>query len=83
VHVLTELLHQNGEAIILAPKRGKTLQLFVQLATQHFCVEVTEEYDSVVFSQHVKLKEEREAQNGLYDADVHYPLLLKLRKLEH
>ena len=76
LHVMASLLNDNGSAIIMAPRRRDTLELFCSKATSQFNVVKVENYDSVIWSQHQAAKKE----NPMYDEDIHYPILLLLTK---
>lgn len=67
----------RGEAIIMAPRRGKTMAMFVGECTRRgFAVEITQRYNETIWKRH----EELMMTSGLYDEDLHYPVLLRLRK---
>ncbi|XP_004530276.1 calmodulin-lysine N-methyltransferase [Ceratitis capitata] len=67
----------RGEAIIMAPRRGKTMAMFVAECTRRgFAVEITQRYNETIWKRH----EELMLTSDLYDEDLHYPVLLRLRK---
>ena len=76
LHVMNSLLRDYGSAIVMAPQRKDTLELFCSKAKSHFSVVKIEKYDSLVWSKHQMAK--REDPN--YDEDIHYPVLLLLSK---
>lgn len=93
LHILRELLRPGGEALIIAPRRGRTLAAFVERAKQDTVVEwrvqVDEEYDRLVWSRHQELlshgisgggsaESDQTATAATYQPDIHYPWLLRL-----
>ncbi|ELR15726.1 CDNA: fis, clone, putative [Acanthamoeba castellanii str. Neff] len=88
LHILRELLRPGGEALIIAPRRGRTLAAFVERAKQDTVV-VDEEYDRLVWSRHQELlshgisgggsaESDQTATAATYQPDIHYPWLLRL-----
>ncbi|XP_041354406.1 calmodulin-lysine N-methyltransferase-like [Gigantopelta aegis] len=79
VDTLYSLLKTDGEAILFAPSRGETFQLFVDLAVSTFSVTTSEVYDERIQSMHHQMK-----AKGLdhYDENLHFPLYLKLKKTQ-
>ncbi|XKL61386.1 hypothetical protein PGB90_008443 [Kerria lacca] len=76
IRLMAALLNSNGTILVMAPKRGDTLQKFVNLSREfNFTCAVYRYYDEIVWSQHLKLKVHPE-----YKEDIHYPLLLILHK---
>ncbi|KAM7299179.1 calmodulin-lysine N-methyltransferase [Ixodes scapularis] len=78
VNTIWKLLRDRGLALILAPKRGTTFQQFVDLALEKFEVEIIVSYDTYVWDLHDKFQREN---RDTYIEDVHYPLLMLLRKI--
>ncbi|KAH3857267.1 calmodulin-lysine N-methyltransferase-like [Dreissena polymorpha] len=78
VKTIDELLKPEGRAILLAPKRGNSFDQFAHLAQSMFQVDIEQQYDDAVWGMHLKMTEK-----GIehYDADIHYPWLMKLIKL--
>lgn len=86
----------QGVAVLFAPRRGRTMAAFLQLfedaalrsslaeahadvaAEAKFEVSVSERHLEHVWSQHVRLSE---LKDPLYDPDIHYPLLILIKKL--
>ncbi|XP_075153628.1 calmodulin-lysine N-methyltransferase [Haematobia irritans] len=69
-------LSSRGEALVMAPRRGKTMSLFIEEAVkQGFLVSLTQRYNETIWKRHLELM-----NSSLYDADLHYPVLLRLRK---
>uniref|UniRef100_A0A1I8PJ52 Calmodulin-lysine N-methyltransferase n=1 Tax=Stomoxys calcitrans TaxID=35570 RepID=A0A1I8PJ52_STOCA len=69
-------LSPKGEALVMAPRRGKTMSLFIDEAVkQGFQVALTQRYNETIWRRHLELM-----NSSLYDADLHYPVLLRLRK---
>lgn len=76
--VIFQLLKPEGEALILAPRRGDTFQQFVDVAAAaSLCPAVSQMYDDVVWNLHLQ-----NVAKGLdvYDETLHYPWLLHLTK---
>lgn len=68
----------GGVALVMAPRRGKTMQCFIQVAEMKgFSVTILERYNETIWKRHLELK-----NSSLYDEDLHYPILLQLRKTE-
>ncbi|XP_064490329.1 calmodulin-lysine N-methyltransferase-like [Ornithodoros turicata] len=78
VNTIWKLLSDKGLAVILAPTRGKSFQQFVELAQHKFFVEILMAYDTCVWELHARYQHERP---DTYDANLHYPQMLILRKL--
>uniref|UniRef100_A0A8C4QX18 Calmodulin-lysine N-methyltransferase n=1 Tax=Eptatretus burgeri TaxID=7764 RepID=A0A8C4QX18_EPTBU len=78
VQTIDDLLKPCGTALVFSPRRGKTLELFCELAQCYkFCIEKTQIYDEEVWEKHCKLQANGEK---IYDEDLHYPYMLTLRK---
>ncbi|ALC38759.1 CG10947 [Drosophila busckii] len=70
-------LAPKGVALIMAPRRGRTLNVFRdECVARGFCVELATRYNETIWQRHLQLK----ADSALYDEDLHYPLLLQLCK---
>ncbi|XP_047459772.1 calmodulin-lysine N-methyltransferase [Mugil cephalus] len=78
VDAIRRLLQPSGTALVFAPLRGETLNVFCQLAQQAgLSVSQHQQYDAQVWDVHLKmLREGKEA----YDENIHYPILLTLTK---
>lgn len=77
--LLSTLLSLARETIfIFAPKRGNTLDLFVEKASRVFSVCVSDRYNDRVWEEHLKQLH----NNKHYDPDIHYPLLVELTPLD-
>ncbi|KAH8412559.1 hypothetical protein KR009_002989, partial [Drosophila setifemur] len=71
-------LAPGGSALIMAPRRGRTLSVFMdECVARGFRVELATRYNETIWQRHLQLK----ADSALYDEDLHYPLLLRLRKM--
>ena len=69
-------LTEAGEAIFFAPRRHGSFDSFVETArTRGFVVEVRERYSEKVWEGH-----ERHLGKEGYEAEVHYPVFLRLRR---
>ncbi|XP_065355822.1 calmodulin-lysine N-methyltransferase [Calliphora vicina] len=72
-------LSAQGEALIMAPRRGKTMSLFIEESVARgFMVKLTQRYNETIWKRHLELM-----NSSLYDEDLHYPVLLSLRKSPH
>jgi len=71
-----KLLKMNGMCLIFAPNRKNTFHKFVDMAKLHFECMIVHDYDLDVWEKHLYEKD----CNRNYDEDIHYPLLLKLKK---
>lgn len=74
--------------MIIAPKRGHSLQTFVQLFQEkytQFTMEVQEQYDADIWEKHLYFVEQTKQHEdsaipvASYDPDIHYPLLIKIK----
>ena len=86
------LLRVDGICILCQPKRGKSLDQFIQMIhvintnknTQGddckplFDVKLYHDFDETISNQHTKLLDR---SDKVYDEDIHYPLILILKKL--
>lgn len=70
---------RSGRGLIFAPTRGKTLEQFVTVASKLFTVERTNCYDDAVYQKHSELLQQDE---GVYNPDLHYPVMLILTPLK-
>ncbi|CAF1508705.1 unnamed protein product, partial [Adineta steineri] len=77
-HTIYYMLKDSGVAINFAPHRSKTLNKFLSIAeTYPFECRVFEQYDNDVFNKHLQAQQ----INKSYSSDLHYPILVILRKL--
>lgn len=69
-------LSKDGEALVMAPQRGKTLTLFVEECIRKgFNCDVVHRYNEIIWQRHLELQ-----GTELYDENIHYPVLMKLTK---
>jgi hypothetical protein len=61
---------------MFAPNRKNTFHKFIDLAKQKFECMIVHDYDMEVWEKHLYEKD----KNRDYDEDIHYPMLLKLKK---
>lgn len=77
VDTMWAYLSDSGMAMVMAPRRGSTLDAFIDVArAKGFRCEVVERYNEDIWQRHLQLK----ASSGTYDEDIHYPILIKLTK---
>lgn len=77
VSTIAHCLSDSGIALISAPKRGNTLDLFVQCAKDAgLYALVMKSYNSGVWAQHCSLM----LENPQYEEGIHYPLLIVVSK---
>eukprot|EP00742_Colponemidia_sp_Colp-10_P009977 GILJ01010921.1.p1 GENE.GILJ01010921.1~~GILJ01010921.1.p1 ORF type:complete len:304 (+),score=31.37 GILJ01010921.1:38-949(+) len=75
VHVIHRLLSADGTAYIMAPKRGDSLDLFVEHCRKLFDVQIRQDYEDQVSEKNaIFIRDE----SHLYDSNIHYPLLVVL-----
>lgn len=75
------LLRPGGSALVMAPRRGGTFDQFVQEASKRGLVcSVALKYDEDVWSSHESLLQIHNQGGPFYDEELHYPLLLVIRK---
>lgn len=73
------LLKPGGEALVFAPTKKNSFNEFLQLASSVFFCSVVEKYDDVVWKSHLEMLSQ---SSGVYEKDLHYPILLLLQKTE-
>uniref|UniRef100_A0A8D8MHM7 Calmodulin-lysine N-methyltransferase n=1 Tax=Cacopsylla melanoneura TaxID=428564 RepID=A0A8D8MHM7_9HEMI len=77
VSTIVHCLNSSGIALITAPRRGNTLDQFVQCAkSAGLYTLVLQCYNSGVWAQHCRLK----IENPRYEEGIHYPLLIVVSK---
>ncbi|XP_048858707.1 calmodulin-lysine N-methyltransferase [Brienomyrus brachyistius] len=78
VDAIRRLLQPSGTALVFAPLRGGTLDVFCGLAEDAgFTVGRYEKYDELVWDLHQKM---RSRGMETYEENIHYPLLLTLTR---
>lgn len=82
VHIVKHLLSkaESSEAIFLSPKRGNSLDLFLEVAEENgLCFSVTENYDKEVWKRHEGFLngEDRDSWPS-YEKGHSYPLLIRI-----
>jgi len=70
------MLKDTGVSINFAPQRSQTLNKFLKVAKNYFEYNLYECYDKNVWNKHMEAK----LTNEHYSPDIHYPLLVILRK---
>lgn len=76
VNSLWQYLKLNGFALIMAPARGDTLNKFILNAQQiGFECKLKKCYNGFVWQKHLNF-----LQTDSYEEDIHYPLLIEIRK---
>ena len=93
LHVLASVLRPGGEALLLQPSRGGSLERFVTLANSpespaagHFRVEVRRRFDDEVWRMHEAfVREASTAAPGTaaaeYSPDIHLPVLVHMTRI--
>lgn len=77
VETIWMMLNEGGTALIMAPRRGQTYEKFAEEAKMRgFHCKSKQYYNEHVWNRHLKLK-----QSCDYDENIHYPMLLSLRKM--
>ncbi|XP_042876884.1 calmodulin-lysine N-methyltransferase-like [Penaeus japonicus] len=76
LYTLLAVLRPGGTALVVAPARSGTFQMFASMCRPHFRVVVVEKYDGIV-DDHVR----KCAQDPHYNDNLHFPLLMILKKL--
>lgn len=77
VRVIYKLLKPSGEALIFAPRRSGTLEQFCSVANSYFELCSVTKYDDLVWLRH---EEALRNASGHYKEDIHYPMLILLKK---
>ncbi|CAF3641025.1 unnamed protein product [Rotaria sordida] len=76
-HTIYYMLKDSGVAINFAPYRSKSLNRFVSIAERYsFECSIFDHYDEDVFNKHLQAQQ----INKHYSSDLHYPILVILRK---
>ncbi|CAF1535861.1 unnamed protein product, partial [Didymodactylos carnosus] len=75
-HTVQYMLKDEGVSINFAPKRAETLEKFLKIAKNYFDCDLYDYYDDCVWQKHIEAK----STNENYSPDIHYPLLVVLRK---
>ncbi|XP_017769425.1 PREDICTED: calmodulin-lysine N-methyltransferase [Nicrophorus vespilloides] len=77
IETLWDLLSRDGFALIMAPKRGSTLEHFIAQSTaKGFRCKQIVNYNNLVWQKHLSLLE-----NCDYDDNIHYPILIEMTKV--
>lgn len=77
VKALWNLMNYDGLALVMAPKRGHTLDTFIAQSEEiGFKCKKIVNYNRVVWEKHLALLD-----NSEYDQDIHYPILIELTKV--
>lgn len=77
VESINYFLAERGRAFVMAPKRGKSMNLFIKkcIANGLHC-EIFTYYNKQVWEKHQKFN-----LLSNYNEDIHYPILLKLTRV--
>lgn len=76
IDTIWSYLSDTGTALVMAPRRGTTLETFVNGARQKgFQCIVEQRYNETIWQRHLQLK-----VSSTYDENIHYPILIKLTK---
>ncbi|GFG39292.1 hypothetical protein Cfor_02217 [Coptotermes formosanus] len=77
VETIWMMMNEGGTALVMAPRRGQTYEKFAEEAKMRgFYCKSKQYYNEHVWNRHLKLK-----QSCDYDENIHYPMLLSLRKM--
>lgn len=77
INALWLFMKPTGCGLIMAPRRGDTLNTFLQQAAQKgFSCQVRQYYNRTIWQKHLELVE-----TSVYDEDIHYPILIEVTKL--
>ncbi|RZC39157.1 Methyltransf 16 domain containing protein [Asbolus verrucosus] len=77
IECLWSCMHANGIALVMAPKRGDTLQNFIaQSEAKGFACKTKFNYNQVVWEKRLTLLDHCE-----YDDNIHYPILIEVTKV--
>jgi calmodulin-lysine N-methyltransferase len=78
VDSINYFLAEGGKALVMAPKRGKSMNLFIKKSmTQGLHCEIFTYYNKEVWDRHQKFM-----LSALYNEDIHYPILIKLSRMK-
>lgn len=76
IECLWKVMSMNGMALVMAPKRGNTLENFIiQAQERGFICKQIVKYNNVVWEKHLTLLD-----NCEYDENIHYPILIEVTK---
>lgn len=76
VNALWQFMKPTGFALIMAPCRGNTLNIFIQQAKQRgFNCCMRKCYNRIIWQKHLELLD-----TSVYDEDIHYPILIEITK---
>ncbi|KAG5676750.1 hypothetical protein PVAND_006559 [Polypedilum vanderplanki] len=74
VESICYFLSLDGMALIMAPKRGKSMNLFITKCIEKgFHCQILTYYNKEIWDHHLKC-----LKSSLYNEDIHYPILLKI-----
>lgn len=77
IDTIHDFLTDRGVALVMAPRRGSTLDIFINCAElKGFRCDKLILYDNNVWKRHLECLQNLDE----YDEDIHYPILLKLTK---
>ena len=77
IQTICNLLRKEGKGILLAPRRGTSLEKFSEKAAKYFKIIIVERYDDLIWDNHILMQEH---YSDSYIKDLHYPILVKLFK---
>lgn len=77
IECLSSCLNVGGIALTMAPKRGDTLEMFIaQCISKGLTCKMMFNYNEIVWEKRLALLE-----NGEYDDNIHYPILIIVTKV--
>lgn len=78
VDAINHFLSECGKALVMAPKRGKSMNLFIKKCmSKGLHCEIFTYYNKEVWERHQTFM-----LSKLYNEDIHYPILIKLSRVK-
>lgn len=77
--VLETAVAPNGVVVLLQPQRGGSMNQFIKIAENSFFIQIVENYSPEVWALHQQYLIAN-AGSTSYEPDIHYPILVIMRK---
>ncbi|KAF5278474.1 hypothetical protein FQA39_LY05963 [Lamprigera yunnana] len=78
IKCLSDVMSCNSLALVMAPRRGNTLEKFIMQAEERgFMCKQISKYNNIVWEKHLDLLD-----NCEYDENIHYPILIEVTKTQ-